>query len=370
MGSDKALSKQWSEARTKRKGEKSKAEEKRIEEEFRKTARGLALKKVASLEPYDVIKNALGITLPDAHYQTMRGRIHEYTEEFLSDVRAGKVPKDDGAFADRTRPPVLPIMYDINYFWTETVDGVEYTVEVRHHERGSASVQIGKTHKDFYGLLGVDPFTHAISMEPRIDTKGDAYIAGKVVLHEEAKRTEKSYFWAAMFMLISHEKRQGAGTRVMQIWCDLMAGWGIRVWVAEAVGEEGEGFISALQDKGRLRILKVVGPSMLVECLKQGVSQDLGWGVSQNPSAHSRARVTVADARKAGKELGLNLRKEGFALEALRKGIEVELEHGSVDPSTDVTGDDLATTAKIALAHLRERTDYYDVLEDCVEQSA
>jgi hypothetical protein len=43
----------------------------------------------------------------------------------------------------------------------------------------------------------------------------------------------------------------------------------------------------------------------------------------------------------------------------LRRGMNVELEHGRRDPLTDVTGDDPLLTAKIALAHLREMPDYY-----------
>jgi len=39
--------------------------------------------------------------------------------------------------------------------------------------------------------------------------------------------------------------------------------------------------------------------------------------------------------------------------------MDVELEHGLHDPRTNVTHDDPVTTAKIALAHLRELPDYY-----------
>jgi hypothetical protein len=39
--------------------------------------------------------------------------------------------------------------------------------------------------------------------------------------------------------------------------------------------------------------------------------------------------------------------------------MDVELEHGTRDPETDVTGDDPLLTGKIALAHLREFPDYY-----------
>jgi hypothetical protein len=40
-------------------------------------------------------------------------------------------------------------------------------------------------------------------------------------------------------------------------------------------------------------------------------------------------------------------------------GLNVELEHGLHDPSTDVTGNDPILTGKIALAHLNEFPDYY-----------
>ena len=45
-------------------------------------------------------------------------------------------------------------------------------------------------------------------------------------------------------------------------------------------------------------------------------------------------------------------------------GLNVELEHGKIDPVTNVTDDDEILTAKIALAHLREFPDYYTRLED------
>jgi hypothetical protein len=41
----------------------------------------------------------------------------------------------------------------------------------------------------------------------------------------------------------------------------------------------------------------------------------------------------------------------------------VELEHGAIDPETNMTGDDLVLTGKIAWAHLKEIRDYYTRLE-------
>lgn len=68
-------------------------------------------------------------------------------------------------------------------------------------------------------------------------------------------------------------------------------------------------------------------------------------------------KFTDEEARWAGDQLGMNW--DIFDLEQFRMGLEVELEHGSIDPVTNVTGDDLTVTAKIALAHLKEIPDYY-----------
>lgn len=43
-------------------------------------------------------------------------------------------------------------------------------------------------------------------------------------------------------------------------------------------------------------------------------------------------------------------------------GMDVELEHGTQDPETNVTDDDIVVTAKIARAHLNEFPDYYSRL--------
>lgn len=70
-----------------------------------------------------------------------------------------------------------------------------------------------------------------------------------------------------------------------------------------------------------------------------------------------RRAVSPRQARKIGEELGIDY--SSFSLEELRRGMQVELEHGRRDPATDVTGDDLLLTGKIALAHLNEFPDYY-----------
>ena len=68
---------------------------------------------------------------------------------------------------------------------------------------------------------------------------------------------------------------------------------------------------------------------------------------------------TTNEARSVGDQLGIDWTSSPFDVEQFRAGMDVELEHGTRDPDTDVTGDDPVLTGKIALAHLRELPDYY-----------
>ena len=49
--------------------------------------------------------------------------------------------------------------------------------------------------------------------------------------------------------------------------------------------------------------------------------------------------------------------------EAFRRGLEVELEHGSRFPNANVTNNHPLLTGRIVLAHLKETLDYYERLE-------
>lgn len=75
----------------------------------------------------------------------------------------------------------------------------------------------------------------------------------------------------------------------------------------------------------------------------------------------TKKHFTEEDAKRIGEELGIDWSK--FNVEQFRMGLDVELEHGTVDPETNVTDDDDIMTGKIALAHLNEFSDYYTRLE-------
>lgn len=66
----------------------------------------------------------------------------------------------------------------------------------------------------------------------------------------------------------------------------------------------------------------------------------------------------IEDTMKAAKIL--NIKFDKFTPYELLEGMNIELEHGLVNPKTNVTNDDLITTTKIALAHLNEFPNYYN----------
>lgn len=56
----------------------------------------------------------------------------------------------------------------------------------------------------------------------------------------------------------------------------------------------------------------------------------------------------------------LNIRFNKFTPEDLLRGINIESEHGIINPKTNVTDNNIVKTAKIALAHLNEYPNYYN----------
>jgi hypothetical protein len=64
----------------------------------------------------------------------------------------------------------------------------------------------------------------------------------------------------------------------------------------------------------------------------------------------TRKHFTAKETKEIGEKLGIDWSK--YDVEQYRMGLDVELEHGRVDPHTNVTNDDPIMTGKIALAQL------------------
>jgi hypothetical protein len=66
------------------------------------------------------------------------------------------------------------------------------------------------------------------------------------------------------------------------------------------------------------------------------------------------------EAKKIGDALGVDWNM--FPVEQFRMGLTSEIEHGTSNPLTNVTNDDLLTTGRIVWLHLKEIPDYYSRL--------
>ena len=127
----------------------------------------------------------------------------------------------------------------------------------------------------------------------------------------------------------------------------------------KSAAEAGETFASRFKDEEVKAKFKDVGKA----------AQSFGRTVSDafKEDKRSKRHFTLAEAKQIGESLGIDWSK--FAIEQYRMGLDVELEHGKVDQSTNVTNDDPIMTGKIALAHLNELPDYYTRLNRMEEEA-
>lgn len=65
--------------------------------------------------------------------------------------------------------------------------------------------------------------------------------------------------------------------------------------------------------------------------------------------------------RRIAKKTGIDI--SDFDMKEIVMGMKVELEHGSSDEKTNITGDDPEATFKIVMAHMNESPNYYSKLK-------
>ena len=70
-------------------------------------------------------------------------------------------------------------------------------------------------------------------------------------------------------------------------------------------------------------------------------------------------KFTLEQTNEVAAILGIDFSKKKYTMEEFAFGMNVELEHGTANPATNVTNDDPVLTGKIALAHLNEVPMYY-----------
>jgi len=79
-------------------------------------------------------------------------------------------------------------------------------------------------------------------------------------------------------------------------------------------------------------------------------------------------KLDTKDAKEIGEALGIDWKK--VDIDEFTKGVNVEFEHGTKFPETNVTDNDKNMTGKIAWAHLKEFPDYYTRLEKLEKTAA
>lgn len=98
---------------------------------------------------------------------------------------------------------------------------------------------------------------------------------------------------------------------------------------------------------------------------KSGPSVDSTSGDTGKNVQIKKEKISKELAFKVGQKLGIDFSK--IDLVQFHVGMNVELEHGTIDPETNVTDDNLFMTGKIAWIHIKEVADYYTKLENYVD---
>jgi len=79
------------------------------------------------------------------------------------------------------------------------------------------------------------------------------------------------------------------------------------------------------------------------------------WSEISDPTVSGEEASTILEI--------VNIQGMNIPLEAFRKGLEVELEHGTRFDDANVTNNHPILTGKIVLAHLKETMDYYERID-------
>jgi len=79
------------------------------------------------------------------------------------------------------------------------------------------------------------------------------------------------------------------------------------------------------------------------------------WSKITDPTVSEKEASTILNI--------VNTKGMNIPLEAFRKGLEVELEHGTRFEDANVTNNHPILTGKIVIAHLKETMDYYERID-------
>ena len=96
----------------------------------------------------------------------------------------------------------------------------------------------------------------------------------------------------------------------------------------------------------------VTGEEVKRVCKEMGLRD---WTEIKDPTVSNEEATTILNV--------VNTKKMDISLEDFRKGLEVELEHGTRFEDANVTNNHPILTGKIVIAHLKETMDYYQRID-------
>lgn len=113
----------------------------------------------------------------------------------------------------------------------------------------------------------------------------------------------------------------------------------------------------------KTKLLFIILVSLIWSCKEKPdtTKQKIEESKQETVADNDTMRVNKQEAKKVGDQLGISW--EEVSLDEFTIGFNVEFEHGTRFPETNVTNDDKIMTAKIAWMHLKEVPDYYTRLE-------
>jgi organic hydroperoxide reductase OsmC/OhrA len=129
---------------------------------------------------------------------------------------------------------------------------------------------------------------------------------------------------------------------------------------------------AAEMEKAQQVLLKAQQHCIVANAIKEPVTWHAQVLHDTRPARYAepgkkRHYFSPMEAKEIGDRLGIDWNL--YRLEEFRRGLEVEMEHGTDISETNITHDDVFTTAKIAWAHLHEIPDYYTRLIAMEEQA-
>jgi len=270
---DEDLAKRFSKAKVKRKEEKAARADRAEDERAGKEAYELTMKQAGREDPSLAVlyvTRKASETKRNAFEEKYRPVVASWKQAVLEDKR----PETDEQFADIDHPPVMSLYMSFEYTYDVEVDGVAYSVHASPTESGHVDVEIGRP-SSTAGFMRISATSQSMKFTGNLDAKGDAYISGRL-FEVDGKRG------AVLFLIASHEKRTGAGSRVLEIWCRMMKGLGIKTWIAEAVGDEGAAFFTAMARKKKLEVYGARGSNWAISCKDKSVE------VKENPTRKAK----------------------------------------------------------------------------------